>query len=681
MSRRWAALAAGGALLLALHAVLRWPVHDYLLSDTTGYLANARWLAGKAGDTWQGPSSFYHPAWSVLVAPIWALLDSPRSVQVGALTLNALLAAAVLPTAYAVGRRAFDLPARVALAGAAVAATYPAVLLLAGYEWGESLYQLLFLLFVLAAAAVLARPGIAPAAAVGFLGAALNATHPRGLGVVAVTGVFLLVLAYRRLLPRPAAAAGLAALVAVFLATRLVSAALLDAIYSDVSAGVEGDVLARLTDPALLWGAVKATIGQLWYLTVATLGLAPIGVLWLATSRRLPTGLRLVTLAAALATLAASAVEMSDGTRVDHMVYGRYIEGLVPLLLVAGAAGVAAWRSQLPKLLAGVAALATVLGGLVVLLRGGDLLSGNVMPLNVTGVLVYRDQVSEIDVARVTVLALAVTTVVLLVATRRALVGLGLAAALFAGSAVSVQARTLDPFDDYWGGVTEISEVVRLVSDDGPVSYDRGGYIPEAANFYQLELADRGVRFTEGRPGTDLVIASPTWPGAARYDARLVFVEVGPYDQALWVLPGALQDELARNGPLLPEQFSEPLPAPARVQRVDADVPGTLDAGEERIVDVDVTHAGRRLGWLAKDAVPGVVHGTVRVGARWYDGAGEVLGQTGELGRVLLPGESVTTELRLVAPERPGRYRLTIGLRQEGVVWFDDPRSFTVVVR
>ena len=685
LTRRRVALAVGFLALLGIHAVLRWPVHGFLLSDTTGYLANARWLAGQAGDTWQGPSSFYHPAWSLLVAPIYLLLDSPRHVQLGALALNATLAAAVLPAGYLVGRRAFDLPPRVAAAAGAVAATYPAVLLLAGYEWAEPLYQLLFLLFVLAAAITVRTPSTAAAVATGVLGGALYATHPRGLGVVAVTGGFLVVLAARRLLDRTAAAAGLAALVAVFLLTRLVSAALLDAVYSDVSAGVEGDALSRVTDPSLLWGAVQATVGQLWYLTVATLGLLPLGVLWLATSRRLVTGVRLVVLAACVATLAASAVYMSDGTRVDHMVYGRYLEGIVPLLLVAGTAAVVAWRSVLHRLLLSLAILATTLGGLLVLLRGGDRLTGNVMPLNVTGILVFRDRIDAVDVVRVTVLALVLAAAVFLLSRWRPLTGLGLAVVLFVGAAASVQADTLRPFDRFWDGVVDIPDAVRAVSDGGTVAYDRLAYDVEAANLYQADLSDRGVRFVDSRrarPATDLVISRPQWERGRRWGARLVFVEVGPYRQALWVMPGPLQDRLARTGQLLPEDVTAPLPESARRQEVEVDLPTRMNAGEDRVVEVEVTHAGGGSAWLPRTpAFPDLVHGAVRVGARWYRDGDEVLGQTAELPRVLLPGDAATARLRLLAPDEPGRYRLTVGLRQEGIAWFDRPATVTVDVR
>jgi hypothetical protein len=679
-------VAVGTVAVLLLHGLLVWPAHGYLLSDTTGYLADARWLAGKAASTWQGPNDYYHFGWSLLVAPLYLVFASPRAVQLGALTLNAGLAAAILPAGYLLARRAFALPRRLAFAAGGVAVTYPAVLLLAGYEWGEALFQLLFVGFVLAATFLVHAAGPGPAACtkkvvgwasvVAVLAAALNATHPRGLGVVAVTGVFLLALGWRdrRVL------VGLGVLVVAFAASRQVDRMILDAIYAPRSAGVEGDVLRRMTEPRLVWGAVKATVGQLWYLSVATLGLAPLGALWLATSRRVPRPLALVTLGAVLATLAASAVFMSDGTRVDHMVYGRYLEGTVPVLLVAGAAAVAAWRTVLVRLLAGVAGLVVALAVVLVAVRGGDLFTGNVMPLNVTGILVYRTTESQVDVARVTLLALLLTGGVLAAARWRALAGLALAAALFAGTATSVQTRTLRPFDERWAGFTHIPEVVRRVSDGGALSYDLGSYDLEAANLYQLELSDRDVRFTRGQPTTDLVIAAPTWEHDG---ARLVFVEpaTGPYaDQALWVRPGDLQDRLVRRGEVLadPTQFSAPLPAAAFDQRVEVAVPPTVRG--TRTVEVRVTHTGAGAAWPPVGVLPGVVHGTVRLGARWFVGADEVKTDTAELDRVLLPGESDELELELVAPP-PGRYRVEIGLRQEGIAWFPRPATFTVEVR
>ena len=668
MTRRWAVLAAITLALLAVHAVFVHPVHGFMLSDTTGYLANARWLAGKAEMTWQGPTSFYHPGWSLLVAPAYLLFDRPRTVQVTALTINAFLAVAIVPAAYAMAKRAFRVPHHIALAGGMIAGCYPAVLLLAGYEWGEALYQLLFIAFVIAVARTHERPTAWNTIAVGALAAGMNATHPRGLGMVAVAGVWLLVVAWRQ----HVALAGVAALVVLFALTRVVDAALLDAIYSSRSAAVEGDVLGRLTDPHLVWGAVKAVIGQVWYLTVASLGLVPLGVLWLATSKRIPRAVGWVTLASVAATLGASALEMSDGYRVDHMVYGRYMEGVVPALLVAGTAAVVAWRSILPRLLAGLSAATGVVALVLVAIRGGDLFRGNVMPLNVTGILAYRNGVTVIDVARVTILALAITAAAWLLARWRPVAGLTAIALVFVASSASAQARTLDPFDDTWSAMTRIPDVVRDITDAGVVAYDRAAYDKEAANFYQLELADRGVRFVDSRrsrPTTDLVISSPNWRRGQQWGARLVTAEVGEYDdQALWVMPGLLQDRVVSTGNVLPTDPAERLPAAATRQLVVVSVPASMDEQERVTLDVRVTHVGTASGWRP---------GFMRLVARWDDGSA----QSADLNRALLPGESTTIDLPLIAPATPGRHRVTIGLEQFEDTPFQPRPQFSVDVR
>jgi hypothetical protein len=654
--------------LLALHAVLVWPAHGFMLSDTTGYLANARWLAGKAGTTWQGPTSFYHPGWSLLVAPAYLLFDRARDIQMTALTINALLAAAILPAAFVMARRAFRLPDQVALVGALVAATYPAVLLLAGYEWGEALYQLSFVLFVVAVACAHERPTVWNTIAVGATAAAMNATHPRGLGVIAIAALWLLVLAWRHRI----ALAGFGVLVVLFAATRVLNHVLLDAIYSSRSAAVEGDVLGRLTDAHLLWGAAKATLGQLWYLSVASLGLVPLGALWLATSKRISRTVGWVTFAAAVATLGASALEMSDGYRVDHMVYGRYIEGVVPALLVAGVAAVVAWRSLLPRMLAGVVAMSAVFAVVLVAVRGGENFSGDVMPLNVTGILVYRHSASAVDVARITILALLITGVAWMLARWRPLIGVGAIAVVFMASSASVQAHTLDGFNEQWDGFIRIPDVVHDLTTGGVVAYDRAGYDKEAANFYQLELADRGIRFVDSRrarPTTDLVIASPQWRRGEEWGARLVFVENAfVYEQALWVMPGLLQDRLVTTGDVLPTDISERLPDGATRQRISVSMPRTMHRGQEKIVDVDVMHTGTAEGWR-----PGNVH----LVARWDDGSA----QAADLAYPLLPGESATVRMVLLAPKTAGRHRVTIGVEQFEDAPFSPRPAFTVDVR
>jgi hypothetical protein len=656
------ASAAGGAVvLIALHLWLARGRSDFLLADGTGYLANARWLAGHADGTWQGAAAFYHAGWSLLVAPAYVVTRDPDAIHTYVIILNALLATGSAIACALVARRVFELPARWSLLAGLVAGTYPAVLLQSGFEWSESLYALLFPLFVLVAHRLVQRPSPVVAAGTGLAAAALNATHPKGIGVVAAIALALVAFAWRRSLPRREIAIAMAALVVGFAATRLLHGALQDALYDDSAAAIEGGVLSRLREPALLWGTFQRAWGQSWYLAVATLGLAPLGV-W-ATWRQVDRRTSTLVLGSIVLVFAASCLQMSDGTRVDHLVYGRYVEGFVPVLLVAGVAGLVGRERWSLRLAAAGAAGLAVLGVLALLFNGVDRFTGDVMPLNVLGVLVYQTSRDEVLVVLVTALAIAGMVAVAIVHRARPAAALVVLAGFFVASSAAVEARTLQPWSSFWMRVSDIPEVVERIDDDARVAYALEAHDVDAANAYQLELADRGgLTFFDRRvpDGFDLAIATPRW-NAAPKGSRLAYVESPPFDQALWVLPGALQDELAERGLLLPEQTSAPLPADA--QRAELSIDGNT---------VHVRNVGRG-SWLPVGPIAGVVEGTVRLGARWFDADGvEVASETAELPRVLLPGDDADVHLRLEPELGPGEYTLVIALRQESVAWWDD---------
>ncbi|HEX4905833.1 MAG TPA: hypothetical protein VFU93_10300, partial [Acidimicrobiales bacterium] len=506
-----AAPAAGIVIaLVGLHLVLSRSMDGFLLADGTGYLANARWLVGKAGSTWQGPAAFYNAGWSMVVAPIYLFTQNPSVVHTAVLLVNAVLASASFVAYAALAETGFGLRRRTAVLAGLVAATYPAVLLQASFEWSESLFHLLFPLLLLAVVRLLRTRTPSAAVLTALAAAGLNLTHPKGLGALVAVLIAFVVLA-RRVLPRQTAVVGLVVLVVAFLATRSLHGALQEAMYDASSAAIEGDVLGRITDPTLVWGAFRALWGQLWYLTVASLGLFPLGVVTVARHR--DRRFAAITLGTCLAILAASCLQMSDGTRVDHMVYGRYDEGFLPALLVAAVAGLVTHRHRLLRLAPAAAALAAGTGALTVLLNGGHRFRGDVMPLNVVGVLVYRFDVDRIDVLTVTLLALVPLALVAVVTRRSLHAGLGLVIGLFVASSVAVEARTIRPWEDDWSSYTDIPAVVHDLGHEGNIGYDLASYEVDAADAYQLELTDVGgllffdSRTSEHLPGTDLIIA------------------------------------------------------------------------------------------------------------------------------------------------------------------------------
>ena len=273
------------------------------------------------------------------------MIEHPRTVFRGVLVVNALLATGSFLVYRALARR-IGLTGWLAIAAGLVAALYPSVLLQASIEWSDNLYHLVFALLLLALHRLLNHGSVLDGAAVGAAGAYLYAIHPRALGPMPVIALALLFLAWRRLADRRAALVGVGVLAAGFVLVRLGHGVLIDAMWADDRPVQEGDILSRLTEPSLVKGLVLRLFGHSWYLLVASFGLVASAIWWLARRLRDPFAVVVVLLCGA--TMGAGALMMSDATRVDHFVYGRYNEGFLPSLLVIGVAAVSYTHLTLP---------------------------------------------------------------------------------------------------------------------------------------------------------------------------------------------------------------------------------------------------------------------------------------------------------------------------------------------
>ncbi|MBW8826939.1 MAG: hypothetical protein JF603_11425 [Acidobacteria bacterium] len=674
--------------LFAVHVALGLRVDGPLIFDGTGYLADARWLAGK-GTTFMGQASFYHPGWPLTVAPLFRLSNDPQTIYQGALLLNAALASLSLLAYNALGR-ALGLRPVFALFAAITAAVYPAVLLQSTIEWSESLFQLLIVLLVLSFHRLVTRPSTTSAVITGVLAPALYATHPRGLGAVPVVAVGLLVLVRLRVLSRRAAFVGVAVTLAGFVAVRVLNGTLLDAMWPANRPLSEGDVLSRLTDAHLVWNAVVRAIGQLWYLVVASCGLAMAGLWMLGDRARGGRGPRVTAftgliLATMLAILGASSLMMADATRVDHLVYGRYNEGFLPTLIVFGAVGVLRLRTtrSLATALAAVIGCGAVLGVATVALNSNHRFTGSIAPVNVLGILVWSGDHERVDILRITISASIVAALALAARRHSARTSLVVLAGFFIASAAIVRHDDLGSWSRYWSSVHRIPDAVRALPARGqPVSMLGGDLVePEAADFYQFQLFDRHLRrWTDGTAPAELLIAPRDWEGAARYGLRLVYPE-DHYNAALWSVPGPLREQLAAGGYLFASDPLAKLPLDATQGRIDAPARVTMKAGSRKILTVRVTHTGGGSPWANQDFAGSRI-GSVRVQGTWAPAASATgASGLGDLPYALLPGQHADVPLFLHAPSPPGTYQVELRLLQEGVQTFGASTTITVVVR
>lgn len=526
-----------------------------LLWDGQGYLGTASWISG-VGIPYLGDLVFYHAGYPALLAPLFRVLSSPAAMFRGAQTLNAVAAGAAFVMLVHLGQSAFGLPRRRALAVAGLASVYPAVLLQSGFEWPESVFVATFAGCSLLAWTFLRRPSAPAAATLGAATAFLYAVHPRGLSMVVATAGLLAFVALRRRRHAWAAAIGLAALDAGLVITTAVHAASRAALWADGTAPASLGLAERLADPAVWSELALRAAGQLWYLTVVSLGLAVLGVAFLvsmAAGRRPASpvpgsprrGLAVYLLVTMAAMAFASVLQITTHTRVDHLVYGRYNEGFLPVLLVAGGAwllGPAGARARLNVALGTVTAI-VVLAIVVVTGNGPAAFHGDIAGINVLGALMMdRSDPDHLDVVIVTVVALTAVIALAVVSVRRPAVAATLVGMAFLASAVDLERRVTAPVADVANHTYVLAPQVDRFADEGvPVSYDLAAHDLLAANRYQFQLMERPFVFFDSAAGEEpvsgVVIASRSW-GDDRPAGRLVFAEPD-HDQALWIVETA----------------------------------------------------------------------------------------------------------------------------------------------
>lgn len=349
----------------------------HLHPDEAGNLAMARWISG--GTRWNlFDHSTWRPGLATITAPIYWITDDPTNVFRGVLIVNAVLAGVAAVVLASLALRLTNLsPAGCVLAAGAVALAPPSLSATAN-AWAEALVTLTFLGTLWFLMSFYERPRLLTGCAALAVAAAGFTSHGRLLPLVPLTTVLTVALMLWR---RAWWQAGVLAVFAV--ATFAASSAWADHVFSHVwdspaDANTVGDTLERLKKPLEV---VEAAIGQTWYQLVATVGLFGIGTIVTARAalRRgaggsdgeppSPVDARLV-LALTVPLVGVSWVFMSDRTRSDHLVYGRYTDAIIwPVLIVAigWLVGLrhAAVRRDTPWIVTSVAAAALATAGAV----------------------------------------------------------------------------------------------------------------------------------------------------------------------------------------------------------------------------------------------------------------------------------------------------------------------------
>ncbi len=394
--RRWAWVfllgwAAQVAVRLWLGAGQTIPVAT---PDESGYLFAARVLTG-GPDADMSFGTVYRGGYPLLLTPAFWFADGPVGVYRGALVINALISAAMLPLAYLLLRR-LRVRRRLSYVFAHVIALLPCVLFYSEFALTDAILPVIVVGWLLLVHTWLTAPArwtgrrapgrpLLCGAGASLLVAYAYTCHTRGAILLAVHAALLLaapVLRWRAW--RDASAAGLV-LAAATAAGMLLNRSLLPHMYPSGDNDLGGNVVRRLTTPDGWGWTLSLGTGQVWYQAVATGGMAAVGLLAVVFAavrppRTLPGGpgrtraLALAVLAIVAGIAFATSAALPVEYRIGNYVYGRYLACIAPVLFAAGVAVlVHAPRRTLLRASA-AAAVMTVAAAGVVQWYAGDLL-------------------------------------------------------------------------------------------------------------------------------------------------------------------------------------------------------------------------------------------------------------------------------------------------------------------
>lgn len=656
-------------------------------SDEAGYLGNARYMVDRNGLS--GSPIEYYPGYSLLLIPAALLTDGGTSFFRAAVVTNALVMSTLPVLLYfLLARLAPSATALQRLGAAAITSAYPSFLLFGWLAVAENVYVPLFALTCLLAARAYEGGDRAPArwALFGAAAGSLMVVHGRSVAILLATAAAVAWWAFGSFKERLASAASCAAALAVSVAAGLALRAWIpspDPLGDPSETSVRG-ILRRTLAGELVDNLVGGFAGQGFYLAVGTAGLFLLGLFVVARSSWASRGRGDVAFFVFLSTVgvwAVSALFMNGGNRLDHLIYGRYNEGVLAPVLATGVAILLAARWPVRTR---VLAFAGGAGGLLVLAIVLKLLgtpqSKVLVPTNVYAIYPFLEK-GTLDLLPITGVGLLALAVVWLVPR----FGPVLLAVGFLGLSVYVGADFLEPGsrsrDDQRSLVASINALDRMTPLPC-IGWAVGGHSDWHFHNYEFFVPD--LRFEILPRGSfeptcsDALIAARRDLDAVVPGLRLVDLE-SHYPEALWLLPGPRQQEAVRAGYILPpstDDYRVPAAAARASLKLLEPAGGSLtipSGSDPPRVKVQVRHDGAGTGW---PSLYGLVRekGPVRLAVSILDrpGGKELASGRGELPRSLYPGQTAIVEADVpLGSISQGTFTLRLQMVQEGIGFFE----------
>lgn len=372
--------------------------------DEWGFLSNGQVLIGHSEAPI--PTGSFYPAGYGLITGLGAAITGSLS---GAYRFSLLVnvGLAVLTAWYAgrVATRGFGASPMMGHVVSGLVFVMPGTIVTAMFAWPETASRLAFLVFISMVMTVARKRSSFGVIGLGLLTGLMPALHGRFTLLIPVVGVVFVLWGFQKMVPRGLAVSGLAVTAVGYECSRLLNQFVKRNLYGE-SYDQETRLLQRLIDPTVWPALLRTMAGQTWYLTATSCGLIGVGIVFAIHKVRAEGGIKTVSgdsqrlglfvlLVSSILVVFTGGLQLLHGSRGDHLIYGRYVEILVPTVIVVACVGIekAVLLSQRAWLVTGLFIVGLSLT--YVLIDGGDGVKGgnarnNVVFPNIVGTDVVR---------------------------------------------------------------------------------------------------------------------------------------------------------------------------------------------------------------------------------------------------------------------------------------------------
>lgn len=332
-----------------------------VLDDEFGYWGNAAYLAGFdwSGVMFENP--YYSYGYSLLLVPLFFIFDNPVHMYKVAIILNGILLSASFLLCYDIARKiAKGIDKKILVVIAFLISMYPAYIVYSSIAWGECL--LIFTVWLLTWCFVDLNETSSnyKFMLIGFLSVYLYMIHQRSLGVLIASIIVILFMKLLQKINLKQVLLTVLPIVMLMIIHVYLKGDIQTHLWLNSTGNMTNDYLAQASKINQIFSIdglialAKASMGHIFYLGAASYLLAYFGLYELLqrAGKATITAIRerkldilsrdqyfpfyIFLLMVVLFSLAINIIFMINPTRIDHIVYGRYIDMIMGPVILLG---------------------------------------------------------------------------------------------------------------------------------------------------------------------------------------------------------------------------------------------------------------------------------------------------------------------------------------------------------